>query len=89
MTLRPEPYLALDNRAIHDGLAALGREAEARAVAMSSLAMAWTLAHPCVDAIVAGPRRPQHIDDAVAALDVMLSAEDVVRLQESFGPRAR
>jgi aryl-alcohol dehydrogenase-like predicted oxidoreductase len=63
MTMRPEPYEHLRTAAVYDGLerlAALGDPAE--------LAFAWLLADPRVTAIVVGPRRPEHLAPAIAAL---------------------
>jgi len=80
MTLRPEPYQHLVNDRTFGGLAALSDEARARDVEMSTLALAWVLHHPRMTAAIVGPRRPAHLDSALAALDVTLSAEDAARL---------
>jgi aryl-alcohol dehydrogenase-like predicted oxidoreductase len=80
MTLRPEPYQHLVNERTFDGLAALSEEARTRGVEVSTLALAWVLHHPRMSAAIIGPRRPAHLDSALAALDVTLSAEDVARL---------
>ena len=85
MTLRPEPYRHLEREEIHHGLEHLSREANSRDVAVSSLALAWVLAHPRMDAAVIGPRRPAHLDDAMGALDIALSGEDAARLAGLFG----
>src|ERR1043165_9770476 len=55
MTLRPEPYRAFERDTVYAALEALAREAEAREVTMSALALAWTLHQPRVDAAVIGP----------------------------------
>jgi len=63
MTMRPAPYEHPRTAAVYDGLerlAALGDPAE--------LAFAWLLADPRVTAIVVGPRRPEHLAPAIAAL---------------------
>jgi aryl-alcohol dehydrogenase-like predicted oxidoreductase len=39
---------------------------------MSALALAWVLHQPGIDSAVIGPRRPEHIDAALTALDVAL-----------------
>ena len=70
MTLRPEPYRAFEREEVYAALDALGREASAAGVSMGTFALAWVLRQPRVDAAVIGPRRPEHIDDAVAALAV-------------------
>jgi 1-deoxyxylulose-5-phosphate synthase len=86
MTLRPEPYGHLVNERIFQGLAALSDEARSRGIEMSTLALAWVLRHPRMSAAIVGPRRPVHLDSALAALEVTLSAEDAARLESFFAP---
>ena len=86
MTLRPEPYRHLERDAIFRGLAALAEEARARDVDVSSLALAWVLHDPRMDAAIVGPRRPSHLDTALAALDITLSDEDAAGLARLFEP---
>jgi aryl-alcohol dehydrogenase-like predicted oxidoreductase len=81
MTLRPEPYAQYANERTFQGLAALSEEARARGVEMSALALAWVLHHPRMTAAIIGPRRLAHLDSALAALDVTLSAADATRLE--------
>ncbi|MGE5242908.1 MAG: aldo/keto reductase [Betaproteobacteria bacterium] len=84
MTLRPEPYRHLEREAVFSGLAALADEARARGVSMSALALAWALAQPRMDAAIVGPRRPAHLEDALAALTIALDAGDCRRLGALF-----
>src|SRR5207245_5425037 len=81
MTLRPEPYRHLVNEQIFAGLAALSEEARSLGVEMSTLALAWVLHHPLMTAAIIGPRRPSHLDPALAALGVTLSTGDAARLK--------
>ena len=81
MTLRPEPYQHLVNEQTFGGLAALSDEARSRGIEMSTLALAWVLRHPLITAAIIGPRRPAHLDSALAALGVTLSAEDAARFK--------
>jgi aryl-alcohol dehydrogenase-like predicted oxidoreductase len=85
MTLRPEPYQHLTNERIFAGLAQLGDLAAARGVDVSTLALAWVLAHPRVDAAIIGPRRPAHLDVAVAAIDLRLAPEEGAAIGALFG----
>jgi aryl-alcohol dehydrogenase-like predicted oxidoreductase len=85
MTLRPEPYRHLERDAVYRGLGALADEARARGVDIASLAVAWVLRHPRMDAAVVGPRRPAHLDTALAALDITLTDEDAARLADLWG----
>ena len=86
MTLRPEPYRHLEREAVFRGLEALAEEAKARGVDVSSLALAWLLQHPQVDAAIVGPRRPSHLDAALAALTITMSGEEAARLAQLFSP---
>jgi aryl-alcohol dehydrogenase-like predicted oxidoreductase len=87
MMLRPEPYRHLERDAVFKGLAALADEARMRGVDVSSLALAWVLHHPRMDAAVMGPRRPSHLDAALAALPIKLSDEEADRLGALVAPR--
>jgi aryl-alcohol dehydrogenase-like predicted oxidoreductase len=84
MTKRPEPYLHLDDDAVYDGLDRLARAAAERGVDLPTLAFAWVLSDPRVQAVVAGPRRPAHLEPAVAALDLQLSAAERDELASLF-----
>ncbi|MFN8061134.1 MAG: aldo/keto reductase [Vicinamibacterales bacterium] len=80
MTLRPEPYRHLLQERIFAGLEVLRTEAHERGIEMSTLALAWALHHPRMTGVVVGPRRPSHLAQMVAALDVELSPADWDRL---------
>ena len=84
MTLRPEPYRHLESDRVFAGLAAFAREADARGVDMTALAIAWVLHHPRVDAAIAGPRTPAHLDAALAALPIRLSDDEASRFARLF-----
>jgi aryl-alcohol dehydrogenase-like predicted oxidoreductase len=84
MTLRPEPYRHLEADRVHDALDRFGAEAEARGVDRATLAFAWLLADPRVDAVVLGPRRPAHLEPALRALDLPLPPGERDRLTALF-----
>lgn len=73
MTLRPEPYQQFINRRAFRRLEALGRYAVERGVDMATLALAWVMAQPLVTAPVIGPRRPEHFEPALKALEIKLT----------------
>ena len=50
------------------------------------VALAWVLSKGFVTAPIIGASKPHHLDDAVAALEVKLSAEDVTGLEEPYKP---
>ena len=76
MTLRPDPYTHFEDERTFDRLEALEEAAHARGVNMAALALAWVLNHPLVTAAVVGPRRPEHLEPARAALDLVLSPSE-------------
>jgi len=84
MTLRPEPYRHLERQTVFVALKALAEEARSRDVETSTLALAWVLHQPLMNAAIIGPRRPSHVESAVRALDVELSPSDVTRLAALF-----
>lgn len=84
MTMRPEPYLHLRDDAVYDGLDQLGAAAADRGVDMPALAIAWLLTDPRIEAVVVGPRRPEHLEPARTALDVELSPAERDELASLF-----
>ncbi|RYC31744.1 aldo/keto reductase [Lichenibacterium minor] len=66
----------------------VGEIAEARGVPRAQVALAWLLSKPGVTAPIVGASKPAHLDDAVAALELTLSAEEVARLEEPYVPHA-
>lgn len=65
---------------------AVEQRAHARGVPMARVALAWVLAKPQVSAPIIGATRPQHLDDAVAALDLALSADEIAALEAHYVP---
>jgi aryl-alcohol dehydrogenase-like predicted oxidoreductase len=84
MTMRPEPYVHLDDDAVYRGLDALHDAAGRQGIDMPTLALAWLLSHPQVTAVIVGPRRPEHLEPARRALDVELSPAERDELASLF-----
>jgi aryl-alcohol dehydrogenase-like predicted oxidoreductase len=59
-----------------------------RGVPKAQVALAWMLQKPFVTAPIVGASKPHHLDDAVAALAVELTQEEVAALEEPYTPRA-
>ena len=78
------PLFFESDRAIVD---AVQRIALARGVSMAQVAMAWVLNNPVVSAPIVGATKPHHLADAVAALDIKLTAEEIDSLEEPYLPR--
>jgi len=62
--------------------------ARRRGVSPARIALAWLLHQPVVTAPIIGASKPGHLDDAIAALDVQLSADERRFLEEPYRPHA-
>ncbi|HET8550098.1 MAG TPA: aldo/keto reductase [Bryobacteraceae bacterium] len=62
--------------------------ARARGTSNVQVALAWLLAQRGVTAPIVGASRMQHLEDAVGALEVQLSCEEIRRLNEPYRPHA-
>ena len=62
--------------------------AKARGVARAQIALAWLLAKRVITAPIVGATKLHHLDDAVAAVDVKLSAEEIAALEDPYIPHA-
>lgn len=63
---------------------ALNAVAQKRGVPPAQLALAWLLSKPAVTAPIIGATRPEHVDDAVTALDLTLSATEIAALESTY-----
>lgn len=68
-------------------VAAVQQVAEARGIPMAQVALAWVMENPSVVAPIVGPTKEQHLTDAVAALDVELTDEEIAALEAPYTPR--
>jgi aryl-alcohol dehydrogenase (NADP+) len=62
--------------------------ADARGVPRAQIALAWVLHHPVVTAPIVGVTRAHHLTDAVAATELVLTSDEVKRLEEPYVPHA-
>jgi aryl-alcohol dehydrogenase (NADP+) len=60
--------------------------AAARGVPRARVALAWVLRNPVVTSPIVGTTKPHHLEDALAALDVRLTDDEVARLTEPYTP---
>ena len=60
--------------------------AQARGVPTAQVALAWLLQKPGVTSPIIGASKPHHLEDAVAALALKLSAEEMAALEEPYVP---
>ena len=62
--------------------------AAARGISRAQVALAWLLAKPVITAPIVGATKLQHLDDALAAVDVRLSEDEIAGLEEPYVPHA-
>ncbi|RUT35007.1 aldo/keto reductase [Arsenicitalea aurantiaca] len=65
---------------------AVKRVAERRGLKRAQVALAWVLAKPEVTAPIIGATKPHHLEDALAALTVRLSPDDIAELEAPYVP---
>ena len=64
----------------------LTNAAKARGIPMAQLALGWLLSKPVVTAPIVGASKTSHLDDAVAALDVKLTPDEIAELEAPYVP---
>jgi aryl-alcohol dehydrogenase (NADP+) len=64
------------------------RIAAAHGVSRAQVALAWMLQKPFVTSPIIGATKPQHLDDAIAAVDLELAPEEISQLEEPYTPCA-
>jgi 1-deoxyxylulose-5-phosphate synthase len=62
----------------------LGEVAERRGILRATLALAWMLSKPGITSPIVGATKPNHLTDAVAALQVKLTAEEIASLEKPY-----
>jgi aryl-alcohol dehydrogenase-like predicted oxidoreductase len=64
----------------------VGKIASRRHISRAQVALAWLLRKPEITAPIIGATKPEHLQDAVAALDVKLTDEEVKALEAPYAP---
>jgi len=62
--------------------------AKARGIPRAQVALAWLLAKPVITAPIVGATKLHHLDDALASVNVKLSADEITSLEEPYVPHA-
>ena len=57
-----------------------------RGVPRAQVALAWLFSNPAVTAPIVGASKPKHLEDAVAAVSLKLSDEEISQLEEPYVP---
>jgi aryl-alcohol dehydrogenase-like predicted oxidoreductase len=76
---------AAADRKVHERLAEV---ASRRGVSRARVALAWVLQRAPVTAPIVGATKPHHLDDAIAALSLQLTPEEVATLESAYVPHA-
>jgi len=71
------------DRVIIERVTALAKQ---RGLPLAQIALAWLLHQPVVTAPIVGATKLQQLDDAIAAIDVTLSADEIKHLEEAYSP---
>ncbi|WP_316861332.1 aldo/keto reductase [uncultured Cohaesibacter sp.] len=78
-------HTAEADRKVVEAVEGIARE---RGVSMSQIALAWVLQKSAITAPIIGATRLQHLEDANAALELELSADEIARLEAPYIPHA-
>ena len=71
-----------------DVVEALNAVARDRGAQPAEVALAWLLSKPAVTAPIVGTTKSQHLDPALAATELMLTAEEIAKLESPYKPHA-
>ena len=66
----------------------VGAVAARRGVPRAHVALAWVLQKPFVTAPIIGASKPHHLEEAIAALSLKLTPEEIAELEEPYVPHA-
>lgn len=69
-------------------LASVEQIATARGVAPAQVALAWLLHKPGVVAPIIGASKPHHLDEAIGALEIKLTGDEIAALEKAYVPHA-
>jgi aryl-alcohol dehydrogenase-like predicted oxidoreductase len=67
---------------------ALNTVAEARGLPPMQIALAWVLSKPVITAPIIGASKAHHIPDALEALKVKLTEDEIKALEAAYKPKA-
>ena len=65
----------------------MARIAADRGISRAQVALAWVAKHPAVSAPIVGATKEQHLDDAIASLDVQLTDDEIRSLEKPYTPQ--
>jgi aryl-alcohol dehydrogenase-like predicted oxidoreductase len=77
-----------DHASDQDVIEANRAVAAARGVSPAETALAWLLSRPGVTAPIIGATKLEHLETALRALDVELTADEIAKLEAPYQPHA-
>jgi aryl-alcohol dehydrogenase-like predicted oxidoreductase len=80
----PRLYFTEADQKVVEAVSEIARE---RGLSNMQIALAWVLRNKAVSAPIVGASKLGHIDDAVSALEVVLSDDEVKRLEANYAPK--
>ncbi len=60
--------------------------AKQRGVSRAQVALAWVFSKSAITAPIVGATKPQHMEDALAAVSLKLTADEIKALEEPYVP---
>jgi aryl-alcohol dehydrogenase-like predicted oxidoreductase len=75
-------YNEADDAVVH----AVADVAKARGLPLAQVALAWMLHQDAITAPIVGATKPGHVEDAVAAVDIELSDDEIAALEAPYVP---
>jgi aryl-alcohol dehydrogenase-like predicted oxidoreductase len=66
----------------------VGELAKKYGVPRAQIALAWMLSKPYISSPIIGATKPHHLDDAVAAVSIRLSGDEITQLETPYVPHA-
>jgi aryl-alcohol dehydrogenase (NADP+) len=64
----------------------LSEIAQARGVKNALVALAWILSRPGITSPILGVSKPYQLEDALAAMSIQLTSEEIAKLEEPYEP---
>jgi aryl-alcohol dehydrogenase (NADP+) len=64
----------------------LSEIAQARGVKNAQVALAWILSRPGITSPILGVSKPYQLEDALAAMSIQLTSEEIAKLEEPYEP---
>lgn len=75
------------NDRVYDLLDLLAEISAEKGCAISQFALAWTMAQPGITSLILGPRTQEQLDDNLGALEVVVTAKDLERIDAISKPK--